>query len=86
MKRLIALLTLGLCLASAHAQGWPQRPVKIVAPYGAGSSPDVFARLLADRLGPRLGQHTLSVLQAAGLNPAEIEALIEAGGAIQGAG
>lgn len=56
MKRLIALLTLGLCCAAVHAQGWPQRPVKIVAPYGAGSSPDVFARLLADRLGPRLGQ------------------------------
>ena len=56
MKRLITLLTLTLCAATAQAQGWPQRPLKIVAPYGAGSSPDVFARLLADRLGPRLGQ------------------------------
>lgn len=37
------------------------------------------------KAAPRLGQHTLSVLQAAGLNPGEIEALIEAGGAIQGA-
>ena len=56
MKRLLSLLALALTCMSAQAQAWPQRPVKIVAPYGAGSSPDVFARLLADRLGPRLGQ------------------------------
>lgn len=56
MKRLLALLTLALCATTAQAQSWPQRPVKIVAPFGAGSSPDVFARLLADRLSPRLGQ------------------------------
>ncbi len=47
-------------LSTAAAQGadpgWPSRPVKIVVPYGAGSSPDVFARLVADRLQPRLGQ------------------------------
>lgn len=36
------------------------------------------------RAAPRLGQHTLSVLQAAGVEPAEIEALIAAGGAVQG--
>ena len=40
----------------AAAQSWPQRPVKIVVPYGAGSSPDVLARVLNDRLSARLGQ------------------------------
>ena len=40
----------------AAAQSLPQRPVKIVVPYGAGSSPDVLARVLNDRLSARLGQ------------------------------
>ncbi len=42
--------------AQAPAADWPQRPVRIVVPYGPGSSPDVLARLLGDRLGQRLGQ------------------------------
>ena len=42
--------------ALSGAQAWPQRPVRIVIPYGPGSSPDVFARILAERLSPRLGQ------------------------------
>ena len=47
-----------ICLAAtfAHAQGWPQRPVKIVAPFAAASTPDTFARLLADNLRKRLAQ------------------------------
>ncbi len=45
--------------AAAFAQGsadWPNRPIHIVIPYGAGSSPDVFARLIAEKIAPRLGQ------------------------------
>lgn len=54
----LALLSASTLLAASltHAQQWPQRPVRIVIPYGAGSSPDVLARLLAERLTPRLGQ------------------------------
>ena len=51
-------LGLAVLLAAlvAQAQPWPQRPVKVVVPYGAGSSPDVLARVLNDRLAARLGQ------------------------------
>ena len=40
----------------AQAQEWPQKPVRVVVPFGAGSSPDILARLLGDRLSAKLGQ------------------------------
>ncbi|HVL58811.1 MAG TPA: tripartite tricarboxylate transporter substrate binding protein [Burkholderiaceae bacterium] len=59
MKLLIAA-TLALTALSASAQtaapAWPAKPVRIVVPYGPGSSPDVLVRLLGERLSPRLGQ------------------------------
>lgn len=35
---------------------WPTRPIRIVVPYGAGSSPDVFTRIVSQRLQQRFGQ------------------------------
>jgi len=40
----------------ANAQGYPQRPVTIVVPFAAGSSPDAVARVLSPRLSELLGQ------------------------------
>jgi len=47
-----------LALASVHAiaQNWPQRPVRIVVPFAAGSSPDILARIVNEKLAVRLGQ------------------------------
>src|SRR5580704_12491529 len=47
-----------LCLtaASAHAQSWPQRPIKLICPFPAGGGTDLIARLVAKHLGDRLGQ------------------------------
>ncbi len=42
--------------AMAQAAPWPQRPIRLVVPYPAGSSPDVVARLLATRTEAALGQ------------------------------
>ena len=55
--RLLAtvLLTATSTLVSAQT-AWPARPVKLVVAAGAGSSVDVFARLLGDRLSQLLGQ------------------------------
>jgi tripartite-type tricarboxylate transporter receptor subunit TctC len=39
-----------------EAQSWPQRPVRLLVPFGAGSATDVTARLFADRLASRWGQ------------------------------
>jgi tripartite-type tricarboxylate transporter receptor subunit TctC len=42
--------------AQAQAQEWPQRAVRIVVGFGPGSTPDLMARLVGERLQPRLGQ------------------------------
>jgi tripartite-type tricarboxylate transporter receptor subunit TctC len=56
--KLLAVLALAGCAVGASAQSaaWPSRPIHIVIPYAAGSSPDVFARIVADKISPRLGQ------------------------------
>jgi tripartite-type tricarboxylate transporter receptor subunit TctC len=46
-------------LAAAQTGPWPNRPIRIIIPYAAGSSPDVFARIVADKIGPKLGQQVL---------------------------
>jgi tripartite-type tricarboxylate transporter receptor subunit TctC len=45
-----------LCTAPAIADSWPQRPVRIVVPVGAGGGPDLTARLFAERLAQRWKQ------------------------------
>ena len=54
-----ALLAAGLLAPAlpARAQGgWvPDRPVSLVVPFLAGGSTDIAGRVVADRMGPRLG-------------------------------
>jgi len=45
------------CVATpALAQDWPTKTVRIVVPFGAGATPDTIARMIADKLQPKLGQ------------------------------
>ena len=54
---LIALPAALLALAPLQAQAkWPDKPVKIVLPFGAGGVADVTSRIMADRLDKMLGQ------------------------------
>lgn len=48
---------LTLVAASAGAQEWPSRPVRIVAPFAPGGSADTLGRLVAIRLAARFKQN-----------------------------
>ncbi len=51
-----ALVPWLLSMQPLLAQDWPQRAVSVVVPFSAGSTPDVLARVVADRLQAKLGQ------------------------------
>ena len=55
-RRGLVALAAALPLAATAQEAWPARPVRIVVPYGPGSSPDVLVRIVAEKLQPRLGQ------------------------------
>ncbi len=55
---IIGLATLGMVWSAANvsAQDYPDKPVTVILSMAAGSGPDVVMRMLAERLGERLGQ------------------------------
>lgn len=57
LSRLAAVTVAGIAaVLPAAAQDWPSRPVTVIVPFGPGSTPDVAARMVAERLQARLGQ------------------------------
>ncbi len=53
---LLAMLAVALCGSGAFAQGYPNRPVRMIAPFPAGGLADVLARLVGDEMSKGLGQ------------------------------
>jgi tripartite-type tricarboxylate transporter receptor subunit TctC len=57
LSRRVALsLPLLALAASARAEAWPTKPLRLVVPYPAGGPTDVLARALAAKMGEGLGQ------------------------------
>jgi tripartite-type tricarboxylate transporter receptor subunit TctC len=56
IRAFLACLFAALAPLVASAQGWPQRPVKMIVPFPAGGPTDVMTRILAEKLGTALGQ------------------------------
>ena len=55
MRALLAL-SIAFFAAIAQAQGYPEKPVKLLVPFPAGGPTDVLARVVADKLGAQLKQ------------------------------
>ena len=62
MKRLAIAGCLGLAaiagavLPAAAQSNYPNRPVRVILPFGAGGVADITARVVSERLGDKLGQ------------------------------
>jgi tripartite-type tricarboxylate transporter receptor subunit TctC len=54
--RFLVLLALSAFTALAGSQTYPSKPVRVVVPYPAGSTPDIIGRALAERLHAAFGQ------------------------------
>jgi len=56
-SRIAVLAAALIACGSASAQdSWPSKPIRLVSPFSPGGAVDVLNRLIADRLGSRLGQ------------------------------
>jgi tripartite-type tricarboxylate transporter receptor subunit TctC len=62
VARRTILASLGAVLAAPapRAQSWPSGPIRLIVPFAPGGTTDVMARLVGDRLGPRLGQPVIA--------------------------
>ena len=53
---LLAAASLG---PTAHAQSYPSKPITMVVPYPPGGGTDATARLMAEKMGKKLGQNVI---------------------------
>jgi tripartite-type tricarboxylate transporter receptor subunit TctC len=59
MKRHSPFATFAVLIAlcgSAPAQNWPAKPIRVLVPLSAGSSPDIVGRVVLDQVASKLGQ------------------------------
>ena len=59
-RLLVALVITALSSGLASAQGtWPDRPIRLIVPFTPGSSSDIVARIVAQKVGERLKQQII---------------------------
>ena len=64
--------------AAAQPAGWPDRPVRLIVPFPAGSSADVVGRILAQKLSVRLGQQIVAENRVGASGNIGVDALAKA--------
>jgi len=62
-RAFVSAMAVGVMLALAPFQAaqakWPERPIRLVLPFGAGGVADVTARIVAEKLSDKLGQRVV---------------------------
>ena len=59
-RQLLAAAASLLACAPLRAQGWPEKPIRLILTAPPGSSIDVLGRLIAEQLRERLGQPVIA--------------------------
>lgn len=58
-RRLFIAAAAALACASAFAQSWPAKPVRVVVPFAAGGPADTLARFFGPRIAAEIGQQII---------------------------
>lgn len=53
---LLAAVAIAAAPLGAHAQGWPNRPIRVIIPYPPGDAADIMARMIGPKMSERLAQ------------------------------
>ncbi|QYU68094.1 tripartite tricarboxylate transporter substrate binding protein [Leptolyngbya sp. 15MV] len=78
-RRAAALAALGLAVpATARAQAWPSRPIRLIVPFPSGNAADITARTIGEDLSRRLGQSVVVDNRAGASGAIGIQAVLNA--------
>lgn len=61
LRSAVAAAALALAATGAQADGYPERPITMVIPYGPGGATDISARTIAEPLGKAVGSTVIMV-------------------------
>ncbi|WMD19631.1 tripartite tricarboxylate transporter substrate binding protein [Achromobacter seleniivolatilans] len=57
--RWLAAGAMAIAMTNAAHAAWPERPITLIIPAAPGGTTDIAARLIADKLGAKLGQQVI---------------------------
>ncbi|MFC7540511.1 Bug family tripartite tricarboxylate transporter substrate binding protein [Siccirubricoccus deserti] len=62
-RRALPLLAAALARPALAQNSYPDRPISLVVPFLAGGSTDIAARILAERMAPKLGPNARIIVE-----------------------
>ncbi|WNJ94745.1 tripartite tricarboxylate transporter substrate binding protein [Vibrio ruber] len=74
----LSLITAALLASTSAMAAWPEKPIKIIVPWGAGGNTDTVARLVAEGLQEQLGVNVNVVNRTGGAGVVGHDAMAKA--------